>query len=343
MIEPPADFIPPYVSTPQPQRWTFPGFTPAQLEALWDQARLSPIQRAALSGPERCAVEPAGIVLAPPSDLVVGLTPEARAVIYGVLARYPQNLPQREPFRSRAEMVDEWLDGEALPAEVVTLTRRLLYRRDSNFLLSDHDLVLPHFKSSSDRVAYVKTLARKSALLAELIIPHASAEELEPISRYWSHGRRSKDIGPILESLAQRPHGGTLDLVHLLPPFARNLLYTYPVPTGSDGDASRDCHWTSFNFFNARPDDRFLDLDYVHQALARDYYLTSSPPIMGDLLMFVDQQGQGIHSCTYVADNIVFTKNGASFSIPWLLGTLENVVAFYSVNGPVDVRRYRLR
>lgn len=342
-IEPPADFIPPYFSTPQPLRWTFPGFTLAALESLWDQARLSPAQRAALAAPDRCNAEPGGIVLTPPPDVVLGLSPESRATIYAVLARFPQNIPQRDPFRSRAELVDEWLDGEALPADAVALTRRLLYRRDSNLLLSDHDLVLPHFPSSAERVAYIKTLARKSALLAELIVPHSTAAQVEVLGRYWSHGRRSKDIGPILESLAQRPQGGTLDLVHLLPPFARNLLYTYPVPSGTESDSNRDCHWTSFNFFNARPDERFLDLAYVHQVLERDYYLTSAPPTMGDLLMFVDEQGQGIHSCIYVADNIVFTKNGASFSIPWLLGTLENVVSFYSVNGPLDVRRYRLR
>ncbi len=343
LIEPPADFIPTYFSTPQPLRWTFPGFTPAQLDSLWDQARLSSEQRAALSGPAHCAVEPAGIVVAPPASLVLGLSPEARAIIYAVLARFPQNIPQREPFRSRVEMVDEWLDGEAIPPAVVALTRRLLYRRETNFLLSDHDLVLPHFNSSSDRVAYIKTLARKSALLAELVIPRASAAEIEPISRYWSHGRRTKDIGPILESLAQRPHGGTLDLVHLLPPFARNLLYTYPVSTGADSDNSRDCHWTSFNFFNPRPDERFLDVSHVLRVLAQDYYLASGSPMMGDLLLFIDEHGQGIHSCVYIADNIVFTKNGASFSIPWLLANLENVVAFYSLNGPVEVRRYRLR
>ncbi len=342
-IEPPADFIPPYFSTPQPLRWTFPGFSPAALEALWTEARLSPAERAALAAPDRNTVSSGGIVVSPPPDVVLGLSPAARATIYTVLARFPENLPQRDPFRSRAELVDEWLEGEALPAQVVALTRRLLYRRDASLLLSDHDLVLPHFVSSAERVAYVKTLARKSALLAELVVPHATAEQLEPVARYWSQGRRSKDIGPILESLAQRPQGGALDLVHLLPPFARNLLYTYPVPTGSDGDANRDCHWTSFNFFNARPDERFLDLAFVHQVLERDYYLTSGPPAMGDLLMFVDQQGQGIHSCIYIADNIVFTKNGASFSVPWLLGQLENVVAFYSVNGPLDVRRYRLR
>ena len=40
-----------------------------------------------------------------------------------------------------------------------------------------------------------------------------------------------------------------------MPPFARERLYTSPMPT-KPGDLKMDCHWTALNFFNETPDAR---------------------------------------------------------------------------------------
>ncbi len=340
-IEPPEDFIPAFFTSPQPLRWTFRAATPASLAALWEQAGLSTAQRQVLEEPARRIVRSDAIVIVPPADLVLGLAPAARAILYAALAPVPENIPQHDPFRVRAETVDDWFDDTQLPDDIIALTRRLLYRRESNLLFSDHDLVLPRLASASDRVRFIKTLSRKTALLVQLHVAHGA--DVDALTRYWGTGRRSKDVRPLLQSLAHQPRGGSVDLVHLLPPFARSLLYTYPVPSGHASDASRDCHWTSLNFYNERPDNRFADLQIVQQTLLNDYYLASGEPALGDIILLVESGGRGVHSCVYVADNIVFTKNGAAFSVPWLLSRLENVISFYSLTEPVEVRRYRAR
>ena len=341
LIEPPEDFVPPFYLTPQPLRWTFTGGTDISLTALWETAGLSPAQRMSLDQPARREVTATGIVLQPDRDLVLGLSPEARAKIYAVLAAFPENPPQFDPFRGGVGAKEDWFDEAALPADVVALTRRMFYRRGDVVLFSDYDLVLPLLSNPADRIRYIKVLARKSALLVQVHVNHGS--DVDALAAYWGEGRRSKDVRPLLQSLAQRGDGGTIDIVHLLPPFARALLYTYPVPPGRSVDLKRDCHWTSFNFYNAQPDDRFAHLEFVQQTILNEYYPTSSTPALGDIVMLMRPGERGVHSCVYIADDIVFTKNGPSFSTPWQLARLEKVIEFYSLTEPLEVRRYRRR
>lgn len=341
VIEPPEDFVPSFYTQPQPFRWVFKGMGEAELENLWQRAGLTSEQRRALSSARRLPF-PEGVVLEPDADLIVSLTPEARATIYGVLAAWPENPVQHDPFRSRRDAVDDWFETHALPDEIVNLTRRLLYPRNSNMLFSDHDIVLPKLSSAAQRVVFIKALSRKSSFLINLRV--APGADVEALTRYWGRGRRSKDVAPLLRSLAQRPGGGSIDVAHLLPPLARTLLYTYPLPSDNPVDLAHDCHWTSFNFYNDRPDERLAEMAFVERVIQNDYFQVAGEPAFGDVIILVDQQGKGVHSCIYLADDFVFTKNGAAFSVPWLLGRIETVVSFYSIGGtPLEVRRYRRR
>lgn len=341
VIEPPEDFIPTYYVTPQPIRWVFNDYSPVSLTGLWELAGLTARQKQLLDDPSRRTVSGKIVTITPPPELILDLKPEARAKLYSVLALSPDNVPQHDPFRVRKETLDDWFDDTALPDDVIALTRRLLYPRDASVLFSDHDLILPKLPAVGDRVRFIKTLSRKSTLLVHLQVPHGA--DVDALERYWGRGRRSKDVGPLLQSIAHQPQGGTIDIIHLLPPFARMLLYTYPVPSGKSSDEARDCHWTSLNFYNEQPDDRFTNLEFVQKVLLNDYYLVSGEPQFGDIILFVEPGGRGVHSCVYIADNIVFTKNGAAFSVPWLLGRLDSVQAFYTLSEPLEARCYRSR
>lgn len=340
VIEPPEDFVPDFFATPQPVRWTFSGFDDARLAALWEKAALTPGQRAALSS-ARCERSPAGIILHPPAEIVLGLSAQSRAVLYTALAASTENAPQHDPFRVRADAVDDWFDQTRVPADVIALTRRLLYPRNNLVLFSDADLVLPRITDTATRLDFIKNLSRKSTLLVHLQVTPQS--DIEGLTQYWGHGSRRKDVRPLLQSLARRPGGGELDIVHLLPAFARSLIYTYPLPSTKPQDAGHDCHWTSFNFFNRTPDERFADINIVREALMNDYYPVGGPPRFGDLIVFLEAGGKVVHSCIYIAADIVFTKNGVTFSTPWQFGQLEPLVAFYTLNEGVEIRRYRAR
>jgi hypothetical protein len=337
MIEPPEEFLASDYVAP-PTRWNFAGFDEARLEQLWRQAGLDDRQLKAVRDPVRREVDATGIVLKPDDKLVRGLSPESRATIYNVLAQLPDNLIQTEPFRFRAEMLDEWFADSAISAEVVAQIRSLLYRRGSALLFSDPSLVLPSLPAATDRVRLVKTLSRKTTLLVKIRLQPDS--DIETIANCWSTGRRRKDVRPLLYSLSRHQGGMTIDLAHLLPRLPRGLLYTYPSPE-VPRERSPDCHWTSMNFFNDTPDERFDDIDYLKVVLMRDYAEVQGPPAMGDVIVLSRPNGEVVHSCVYIAADIVFTKNGQSHTVPWTLSTLPDLQAFYPANAPLQIRFLR--
>jgi hypothetical protein len=342
MIEPTENFIPQFSTTPRPPRWVFHGYSDAALDELWQKAGLSDAQRQALNAPanrDRPAADT--VVIRPPEDLVLALPEAARAMLYFALGAFEENGPQNDAYRIHVAGAENWFDPELMSPATIALARPLLYRRGNHLVFSDQDLVLARLGSAAERVNFIKNLSRRFALLAQLRVAHGA--DTDALARYWGRGRRSKDLEPLLDSLAQRPGGGTIDVVHLLPPFARALLYTYPVPSETAAAAARDCHWTSLNFFNNPPDDRYLRLDAVRDALLNDYQPYAGEPALGDIVMFFTPEGRGIHSCVYVADGIVFTKNGPSPAVPWLLARLEDVTAYYSVNAPLRTQLYRAK
>ena len=339
VIEPPDDFIPANYVAP-PIRWNFPGFTPERLEQLWHEAGLDDSQRQALHDPSILEKTTEGLALRPGDDLVRGLSPEARARLYNTLARLPGNPLQSEPFRFRAEIADEWFKDCELPAPTVAAVKRLCYRRGTALAFSDLGLVLPQLSAAADRARLLKTLARKSTLLLKVRIGPGS--DIDTIADYWSSGRRRKDVKPLLQSLARHPGGMPIDVVHLLPRFARGLLYTYPDPD-TPAEHAADCHWTSMNFFKDPPEARFADIAYLKEILTKTYGPVRGTPTMGDLLMLTRADGEVIHSCTYIGDDIVFTKNGHSTSVPWTLTTIQDLQAFYPEDPPLQIRAFRLK
>jgi hypothetical protein len=339
VIEPPDDFIPLNYVAP-PTRWNFPGFTPARLEPLWREAGLDDVQRQALQDPAILEITPEGVALRPGDELVRGLSAETRARLYNILARLPGNPLQAEPFRFRAEIADEWFKDCNLPEPIVAAVKRLCYRRGTALAFSDVSLVLPQVSSAADRARLLKTLARKSTLLLKVRLGPGS--DIAAIAEYWSSGRRRKDVQPLLQSLARHPGGMPIDVVHLLPRFARGLLYTYPDPD-SPAENAADCHWTSMNFFKDPPEARFGDIAYLRDILMKTYTPVRGAPTMGDLLMLTRADGEVIHSCTYVGDDIVFTKSGQSAAVPWTLTTIQDLQAFYPEEPPLQVRVFRLK
>ena len=340
LIEPPEDFIPAQAVAPVPPRWFFKGYDDTELAALWAKAGLSEAQRTRLvAQTQRDAARDVSVVT-PEPEFVLNLSPQSRGVIYAVLAKWRENRPQNDPFRIRADSLDEWFDESLMSPEIIPLVQRLIYHRNNIAFFSDQDLVLPRL-APQQRGRFIKNMSRKSALLVNLVVPHDA--DVDALARYWGAGRRNKDVKPLLDSLAQRASGGSIDIAHLLPSFARTLLYTYPLPSLRAEDATHDCHWTALNFYSQQPDERFGDIGFVQQTLVNDYYPTGGAPALGDIIVMLEHDGQVVHSCVYIADNIVFTKNGASFSTPWQLARLENVAAFYSLNEPVEIRRYRAR
>jgi hypothetical protein len=339
MIEPPEDCIPVSEIKTDAIRWFFRGYTDAKLRALWQAAGLDPRQQESLTAPAHWETTGDSVVIHPDEALVKGLSRSARTRIYTALAVFPENGPQHTPFRVRADSASDWFAAIGLSPEVQALAQSLVYERNQMAYFSDEDLILPLLKTPREKVRFLKTLSRKSTLLAQLKVPPRA--DIDALARYWGRGRRNKDLLPLLDSLSRRPDGAKVDLAHLLPRFPRSLLYTFPLPSDRQDLAAHDCHWTALNFFKEQPDERFIDIEFVKQTLLQEYYPAAGEPDFGDIVVLMQPDGVVVHSCVYLAGGIVFTKNGASYSVPWMLGELDAVVNFYTVGPPLSVRLYR--
>jgi len=122
--------------------------------------------------------------------------------------------------------------------------------------------------------------------------------------------------------------GGNLSLFYLLPKFARDRLYTFPLPP-QPGEPVMDCHWSTFNFASDTPDNRLNDPGYAVEHIRKNYYRIAAPSLYGDVLLLLNDRDEVKHSAVYLADDIVFTKNGNNYRQPWMLMRIPDLLATY--------------
>ena len=79
------------------------------------------------------------------------------------------------------------------------------------------------------------------------------------------------------------------------------------------------------NFFKQIPDE--WESVFQLQKVFDDQYVPVpwNEARLGDLVIFTNQVGAIQHTTVYIADDILFTKNGASVYKPWVLMKLDDV------------------
>lgn len=320
-------------------RWYFNASTAAEVEALVRAVGLTPAQFSSLLSTLQPVTTRSGLMAATPSaQLIRELSPEVRTSLYDKLSLVPENFAQVEPFRITDIFLDDWLDPAKLPAEVIAQVRSLLWRRGNGMLFSDYNTVADALNSPVLKLELLRQLTRKASLVIRLEVP--GQDDVESLVDYWGvHGRKDR-VRPILASVA-RSGGGDLDISNLLPVFARQRLYRFPDPlTGSD--LGPGCHWSAFNFFNNGPTDETLHTpEGVEKVLRENYAPATGDPRFGDIILLTLPDGSSIHSAAYIADGIVFTKNGPSLATPFVFSTMEDMLAFYPSSEQITLTYYR--
>jgi hypothetical protein len=278
--------------------------------------------------------------LLPAPDVVRSLTPEVRTALYEHLSGVPENFAQAEPFRITDTYLDDWLEPDSLPPDLIRQVKSLMWRRGNTLLFSDYNLVVDNLTSPALKLELLKQLTRKASLIVKLKVPGGS--DVEPLVAFWGAGGRADKVRPLLRSIADSG-GADLDISNLLPVFARQRLYRFPDPL-PDSDLGPGCHWAAFNFFaTGAPDDSLHEAEGVERLLYEDFAPATGEPRFGDIILLTLPDGSSIHSAVYVADGIVFTKNGPSLATPYVLSTLEDMLAFYPSEEKITLTYYRRR
>jgi len=274
-------------------------------------------------------------------ELIRDISPSARERLYSVLGKSPLNEAQHYPFVYDIDEFERLLSVSRLPASRLDLLRKLNYIKDGFRYFCDGQ-AFELLSSPEESRMLMRLLNRVPTLLVRLRLNPKS--NVDALVRYWATGGRTAAMRRLLTAVAWTPGGTVLSISHLLPPIPRLRLYTYPAAPADAGAKRPDCFWTAMNFFNDQPDDRFYDQEYGLAALKTEYEPISQPGAFGDLLFFYRDNGaqrKCVHMCNYIADDIVFTKNGSNYFAPWVLMKMPDMLAPYSSEQPVQMAVFR--
>ncbi|MGZ4988692.1 MAG: hypothetical protein ACXWBP_11640, partial [Limisphaerales bacterium] len=85
----------------------------------------------------------------------------------------------------------------------------------------------------------------------------------------------------------------------------------------------------------------FFDKANSRQTLQNDYTLVSDQPTYGDLVTVINGQGDALHIAVYIADDIVFTKNGVNILQPWVLMRMDDMMSYFPSPEPLRIVIFR--
>jgi len=186
----------------------------------------------------------------------------------------------------------------------------------------------------------MKLTTRSRCLIAHLRID--PGDDIKALGDYWSAHNENSDVLPLLASAGERKCCSTeLDLTHLLPTLARRWIYTYPGLYYARQGRLPDCHWTTLNFFNITPQQYYRDSRLASQRMLEAYTPIAPPYRFGDALLLLDPHGDAVHSCVFIADDIVFSKDGENILQPWVLKKIDEVKQAYLRDDKWRVQGYR--
>ena len=333
-LERPDEYLSSEATAPAVEKWTFAGMKPEAVKALLVSGGLPADQVGKAFTGNAVTQVATGTEFRPPEDLVLSLSPETREKLYLKLTGGSVNIYFDYPFVFPAGTIETIYADPHLQADDVTLLKKLVYANGSATQLTDYATLMQRIPTVDRRMAMARVLSRQSAVFPALVIKPDT--DIAKIAAYWGHtpNVHFTDIRPLLDAFKALPEGGNLSLFYLLPKFARDRLYTFPLPS-QPGDPIMDCHWSTFNFASETPDNRFNDPNYAVEYIRSNYYNIAAPSLCGDVLLLMNDKEEVKHSAVYLADDLVFTKNGNNYSQPWMIMHIHDLLSFYPDTPPM--------
>ncbi len=313
-------------------RWKVPEPLLRNFELQFAETALAPELIKDLFSPDKCIIRNGLVNLFPSAQLIENLSAAERGKIYSTLATYPDNEFYQYPLFFMGGSVKEWAKDSGLRTGLVQMIEKLAYQRGNALAFSDIPTLINRALSDSEAQFIKKKMTRTRTLIARLELDKDS--NVTALLDYWSTGLnlRRKEMEPLMKATAGLPGPQFLDILHLLPALPRKLLYTYPGDEFTTHSRLPDCHWTTLNFFNYQAQNYYLDSELAASAILENFTEVSTPYRFGDILLFIDDRGDAFHSCIYLADDIVYSKNGSNGLLPWGLSQIGDLEKMYNID-----------
>lgn len=339
MLEAPSTILKATEPTSLRTEWIFPKTSVKEVRDFFDDLKLPPAIESYFSEEKNWSVNDGATVIEISRSVLEVLPLKARQTIYDRLGRSTLNPYHVEPEVVFADTVRQWLEGYGFDDALIRFVEATTYPRGNCLVFADTPAALSLCRSDAERIVFRQALSRTPTLVLKLLL---NSGPIPDIADYWGRGTRFKSTLPFLASMARVPGADKIDIIHLLPAGVRKILYTFPNPMLVRGGYMPDCHWSSLNFFNPEPLERLADPTQATEYTLENFEVVKPPYQSGDVLFFTDSKnGNAYHSCAYVADDIVFTKNGRSPLQPWVLMKLDQVKAIYDLYYETNTVAYR--
>ena len=331
------------VGKPDPvPRWTFPGLSVTMVKDLLIQSGVDLALVERLTSSAQCKTTATDTIIFPKLEDLLQIKGAVRDKLYTEISRYPQNDYYTDPVFILSDDVEEWLSEAILNASQKDVVRQLVWHRGKALVFSNVGLLLSYAQTAEEIKNTLRAITRCMSLVVSKKFP-LKLDQRETFLRYWIGNQPESPRMIFIKAIAKENDiNDTVDIMHFLPVIMREKLYTFP--SLKDGVKGRlpDCHWTSLNFFNLSPRDYYRSTSLAAIQLTQAYNQVSAPYQFGDVLCYTDN-GEGLHTCVYIADNIVLTKNGENILAPWVLLTIEDVSKIYKRSPTTQIQGYRLK
>ncbi len=346
-LQPPDEAIR-HHSLPIAREWAVLAADDTAVDGFFARAGLEPgLRHTLLAHGHRDPADPSFWVVEPPDATRRDLDAATRAQLYHALAQYWRNgvhvLPLPVPTSAAA-----WALANLNPTLRAAISQ-LSFERRGQSVLVDADLLIPLVRDDAELLRLKRFFSTTHALQLEL--QRSSLAHRDSLIRYWSlPGLRSP--ADVIAWLDQSPELPAVDLWNLLPSNARRLYNAFMPP--QSGGRLYNCFWASLNFAAYPPDNQLLvteDLDhdcaaYAFERLQREYEIVSPPFQFGDQMALINRAGEEAtleHVMTYIAADIVLTKNGYSPTRPLVFMRVKDVLAAYPTPVPLQLTVFRRR
>ena len=246
------------------------------------------------------------------------LPSETRAKLYGSLFGMGVGPYFDSPLIFPNRSIETLYTTPGLNPEDVALLKRLVYPVGNSDRLTDYHLLLRKIPDADRRLVMAKELTKQPAVLVRLHI--GPGADIDKVAAYWGNMEnvRFTDLQPMLTALKELPVGRRRELDVSAPSLCALPTVHLPLPP-RPGDPEMDCHWSTFNFSSAEPDNRFNDPKYLSESLQKNFYRIESPARYGDVVMFSNNKNIIKHSGVFLADDLYFTKYGNKYQQPWMI------------------------
>ncbi len=331
------------IGKPDPvPRWTFANSSVNMVKDLLIQSgvELALVER--LTSSSQLKTSGTDIVIYPKLEDLLQINGIVRDKLYTEISKYPQNDYYSDPVFILSGDVEEWLMEATLNDKQKEVVRRLVWHRGNALVFSNVGVLLSYAQNNEEIKNTLRAITRCMTLVVNEKFP-LKQEQRESFLRYWLGNQPESPRMTFIKAISKENDiNDTVDVMHFLPVIMREKLYTFP--SLKDGAKGRlpDCHWTSLNFFNLSPRDYYRSTSLAAIHLTQAYNPVSAPYQFGDVLCFTDN-GDGLHTCVYIADNIVLTKNGENILAPWVLLSIDDVSKIYKRTPTTQIQGYRLK